>query len=465
MPASVSESSTSGRIAARIDRLPLTWAQWRLALISQIFWGVIIAADGVPAKIYPFVWQPQHAFGMTAFSVLLSMQFGVGILVGEYLIGIAADKWGRRTALLISTLTIALLMWPTALTNNFAMLLLFFGLSAIGLGGVLAANVVYMGEFIPPHYRGRVMLGSQVLAIAVFGVLSNLPAMLWVPNHYQIFIVFYCVVSLVVLVPLALFGMPESPRWLEAHGRHAEAEKVTAALEAECLRRSGLTSLPEPLYGKYGVGINKHVPVRELFSGEYGRRTIILLVAWIFGYSGMIYGFGGYEPLLLRGYGLSPDQTFGVILVSSTFGGGIGLAVCSLLGETVERRLIILVSAVVAVAMLGALYFEHSVVDAYVLITLSWGATMVWLFSMYNYTAASYPTRLRATGTGLTDGVGHLGAVFGPILAGWLYAGTAYAGHAGWFAYIAIPGALIPALLIGTMGINQRRAVLEHISA
>jgi hypothetical protein len=65
----------------------------------------------------------------------------------------------------------------------------------------------------------------------------------------------------------------------------------------------------------------------------------------------------------------------------------------------------------------------------------------------------------------LTDGVGHLGAVFGPILAGWLYAGTAYAGHAGWFAYIAIPGALIPALLIGTMGINQRRAVLEHISA
>jgi hypothetical protein len=45
----------TGRIAARIDRLPLTWTQWRLALITQIFWGVIIAADGIPAKLYPFI--------------------------------------------------------------------------------------------------------------------------------------------------------------------------------------------------------------------------------------------------------------------------------------------------------------------------------------------------------------------------------------------------------------------------
>jgi putative MFS transporter len=455
----------TGRIAARIDRLPLTWAQWRLALITQVFWGVIIAADGIPAKVYPFVWLPHHAFGMGAFSVLLAMQFGVGILVGEYLIGMVADRWGRRTALLVSTLTIALLMWPTALTENFALLMLFFGASAIGLGGVLAANVVYMGEIVPPAARGRVMLASQVLAVAVFGVLSNVPAMLWVPNHYGVFIGFYCVVSLVVLVPLALWGMPESPRWLEAHGRHAEAEAVTAALEAECLRRSGLDRLPEPQYQHYVVSVNKHVPLRELFRGEYGRRSIVLLIAWILGYSGMIYGFGGYEPLLLRGYGLSPDAVFGVILVSSTFGGGLGLAVCSLLGEAVERRVIILLAAIVTAVALGVLYERHTEVDAYVLVTVSWGATVVWLFSMYNYTAASYPTRLRATGTGLTDGVGHLGAAFGPILAGWLFTSTAFIGHAGWFAYIVVPGALVPALLIATLGINQRRAVLEHISA
>ena len=182
--ATVPPTGSAGRIAARIDRLPLTWAQWRLALISQVFWGVIIAADGIPAKVYPFVWMPRHAFGMAAFSILLAIQFGVGILVGEYLIGMVADRWGRRTALLLSTLVIALLMWPTALTDDIGLLMLFFGLSALGLGGVLSTNVVYMGEIIPPRERGRVMLGSQVLAIAVFGVLSNVPAILWIPGDY-----------------------------------------------------------------------------------------------------------------------------------------------------------------------------------------------------------------------------------------------------------------------------------------
>ncbi|WP_428485310.1 MFS transporter [Rhodopila sp.] len=458
------KAAGTGRIAARIDRLPLTWAQWRLALISQVFWGVIIAADGIPAKVYPYVWLPQHAFGMTAFSLLLAMQFGVGILIGEYLIGIVADRWGRRLALLISTLTIALLMWPTALTNNFTLLMIFFGLSAIGLGGVLSTNVVYMGEFIPPQHRGRVMLGSQVLAVAVYGLLGNIPAILWIPNHYELFINFYCIVSMVVLVPLA-WVMPESPRWLESHGRHEEAERVTIALEQECLRRSRLSSLPQPHYEKYAVTAGRHVPMRELFQGVYGRRSMLLLVAWILGYSGMIYGFGGYETLMLRGFGLDADQAFGVILVSSTLGGGGGLAICALLGEAVERRMIILFSAILTAAMLAVLYFVHTVIASYILVTLSWGATEVWLFSMYNYTAASYPTRLRATGTGLTDGVGHLGAVFGPIVAGWLFTATAAFGHAGWFVYVMIPGAVVPAVMIAVWGIDQRRAILEHISA
>src|ERR1700761_187301 len=96
--------SAVGRIAARIDRLPITWAQWRLALITQVFWGVIIAADGVPGKLYPFIWGPRHAFGLAALSVLLAVGNGVGILLGEYVIGVAADRWGRRAALLLSAL-------------------------------------------------------------------------------------------------------------------------------------------------------------------------------------------------------------------------------------------------------------------------------------------------------------------------------------------------------------------------
>lgn len=459
-----SGASGTGSIAARLDRLPLTWVQWRLALITQIFWGVIIAADGIPAKLYPFIWGPKHSFGTGAFSVLLAVQFGVGILVGEYLLGIAADRWGRRTALLLSSFAVALPLWPTGLTDDFGLLLLFFGLSAIGMGGVLSTNVVYMGEIVPPAQRGRVMLASQVLAVLVFGVLGNVPGIYWVPAHYQWFIYLFTAVPLVVLVPLALWGMPESPRWLEAHGRHTEAEAVLAALEGECLRRSGLARLPDPDYARYAVPVNKHVPIGELFRSEYGGRTIILLLAWIIGYAGLVYGFTGYLPVLLRSFGLSAGQTFGALLVASVAGGCSGLAVCSLIGEAVERRSSIVASAILFCGAMFVLFFEHGLVAAFVLSAVAWGTMTVWLFNMYNYTAASYPTRLRATGTGLTDGLGHLGSIFGPLIAGALFAATASAGHVGWYLYVTIPGALIPAALIGWRGINQRRAILEQIS-
>lgn len=453
-----------GRVAARLDRLPVTWVQWRLALITQVFWGIVVAMDGIPAKIYPFVWGPQHAFGVGAFSLLLAVQFGVGILVGEYVVGMISDRYGRRIALLLSSLAAAAFLWPTALTNNFGFLLLFFGLSAMSIGGVLSTNVVYMGEIVPPEARGRIMLAAQILAVVIFGVLSTVPPLLWVPAHYTWVIYSVAIACVVVLLPLAIWALPESPRWLEAHGRHEAAEAVVAQLERECLQRARLDRLPDPDYAAYIVTETKHVPVGELLRGEYGRRTIILLICWILGYSGIVYGFFGYVPTLLSSYGLTPSQTFGVMLVATIVGGGVGLAISSWLGERVERKNLILVAAVVNTVALWLLFYAHGVTAAYLLVSIGWGAETVWLFNMYNYTQASYPTRLRATGTGLTDGFGHLGSIFGPIIAGSLFVSTASAGHVGYFAFITIPGALVPAILLAIFGIRQRRAILEQIA-
>jgi hypothetical protein len=46
---------TAGDIAARIDRLPLTRTQYGYSAITQWFWGIMIAADGLVAVLYPFV--------------------------------------------------------------------------------------------------------------------------------------------------------------------------------------------------------------------------------------------------------------------------------------------------------------------------------------------------------------------------------------------------------------------------
>ena len=464
MTATSVEPLTTARIAARIDRLPLTWTQWRLALLTQFFWGLIVSVDGTPAKLYPFVWGPQHDFGPAAFSVLLAVGNGAGLIIGEYLVSLVSDRFGRRTAMITSALIVALLLWPTALTHNYDLLMLFFFLSSFGIGGMISTSVVYMGELVSPRQRGRVMLASQIVAVVIFGLLGNLPNLFWVPAHYQWVIYLYCVLAFIIIVPVTLWAMPESPRWLEAHGRYAQAEQVMERLERECLRRSRQTSLLEPDYSRYSVPVTEYVPVKELLGGQYGRRTILLLIVWILFYSGIFYGFGGYEPSILHAFHLNSSLTFAVILVSTMFGGGVGLAFSSWIGERVERRKTIFVSALVNIVGLWLFFFFHSIVLSFVLVTILWGAAQVLLFNLYNYSAASYPTRLRTTGVGMTDGLGHLGAIFGPIIVGALYVATAHVGFAGWFAYITIVGCLIPASLLVTYGINQRRAVLEQIS-
>jgi hypothetical protein len=72
-----------GRIAARIDRLPLTAVQWRLAILVEVTWGVIIfETDGIGARLYPFVWRPNNIIDVYQYAVIQALQVGLGILLG-----------------------------------------------------------------------------------------------------------------------------------------------------------------------------------------------------------------------------------------------------------------------------------------------------------------------------------------------------------------------------------------------
>jgi ABC-type thiamin/hydroxymethylpyrimidine transport system permease subunit len=91
------------------------------------------------------------------------------------------------------------------------------------------------------------------------------------------------------------------------------------------------------------------------------------------------------------------------------------------------------------------------------------GAASLWLFAMYNYNSASYPTRIRAVATGWTDGVGHLGGIIGLIPVGYLFAATA-PGYLVWFLYVTIIGGAVPALALAWLGTRQRGETLERMT-
>ena len=179
--------------------------------------------------------------------------------------------------LLAAAATCGLGTLPAGFVDDFWLLTLSLGISAMGIGGVLATCTVYMAEVAPSQVRGRMTQTSQAFAVFLLAVLTTVPGIFLMPEHYQAYIVVMAAGPLLVLVPLVAFVLPESPRWLDARGRREQAEAVVSRLERDCETRAG--RLPAPITGD--VVPPSKATVRDLFGPEYRRRTVLLLACWL----------------------------------------------------------------------------------------------------------------------------------------------------------------------------------------
>ena len=456
-----SRAAVQGDSAARIDRLPLTSVQWQLAILIEVTWGFIIFdTDGIGARLYPFVWRPNHIIDVTQYAVIQALQVGLGVLLGVWLMSWVADRYGRRPAILLATLLGGLCIWPFAYVTNFWGMVFLSILSTLGVGGIVATHSVYLSEMTSPTVRNRVLLASQgCTALVAVGV--NMLAFWLVPSRWQAFLWISAAVEIVILLPLLYWKLPESPRWLEARGRTAEAERIMSEYEQR-VQAVSRAPLPEPEKGRHPVVVAERGAWREMFTNPaYRSRTLLLIVCWLLAYAGLIYGVGAFAAVYMVDHGGTPHFVF------ATIAGAYGLTfiafqVNSWLGERVERRDVLFAMGVLFAASWLIIWLRPSLASIAIFYSISRVGTALFLFNLYNYTAVAYPTRMRAMAFAWTDGLGHLGAWAGVTLLGPLY--VLGPDHLGWVLWIVVPGSLLPALLLRGLGIRQSHAVLEQVS-
>jgi MFS family permease len=448
-----------GEMAARIDRLPISWMAFELALIVQLGWATTGATDGIAATLYPFIWLPNHAITHSEYSVLYAFQVGISILIGAYTIGWLADKIGRRPALLLSTLLGAIFIVPFGYVTNYPALIFLSIGDTLGFAGFLAVNITYTSEIVGPAARSKVIMYAQVFAIVLsLSILRGVIPHYMIPGQYKAYLWLLGGLNLVVLLLLA-WRLPESPRWLEARGRTDQARKIVERMEARVMKKHPV--LPEPNLTPHQVVAEEKTSMFAVFTKQYVWVTILLLVVMVLGYGGIIYGNAGYAYLFLsesRGYSAS----FVFALTAYAALGGAALYVLNALyGDRFERKYTQIGGAILFAGGWYGIYNVHSTPAVVVLFVVQEAGVVVWLWSMYTYIPANFATRLRGLGTGWTDGMGHLGAWGGVLLCGVVFTAGA---PLGWILLITIPGALLPAALVGIFGVRQRRRALEQLA-
>ena len=220
--------------------------------------------------------------------------------------------------------------------------------------------------------------------------------------------------------------------------------------------------LPEPDLTPHQVVAEEKTRWLAPFGRGYLAVTVFLLVVMVLGYGGIVYGGGSQLFLFLGPEGRHYSAGF---IFALTAWAGVAAAAVYLLnaffGGRFERKYTQLVGAILFAGGWWGMYAVHSTTGVYVFYIVANIGTILWLWSMYVYIPINYPTRMRALGTGWTDGVGHLGAWGGVLIAGQLFVVGA---PRSFVVFITIPCALIPGILIAIFGKRQRSRALEELA-
>ena len=184
----------------------------------------------------------QETFGMgsalTGFTVSSAL---LGCMVGAYLGGRLADRWGRTRVMVLASLLFSI----SALGSGFAFgpwdLILWRLVGGLGVGAASVIAPAYIAEVAPPSIRGR--LGSlQQLAI-VSGIFVALLSDAWLAGaaggaieELWMGAAAWRWMFWAELIPAVAYGVlalmiPESPRYLVANGLVDEARKVLRSIQ------------------------------------------------------------------------------------------------------------------------------------------------------------------------------------------------------------------------------------------
>jgi AAHS family 4-hydroxybenzoate transporter-like MFS transporter len=415
------------------------------------FEAVVIAAcaaaiffDGFDAQAIGYVGPSLiKSFGIAPAALGPVFSAGlVGIMLGALFIAPLADRVGRRPVILSSILLFAAFTLATAWVDSPTALLWLRVLTGLGLGGCMPNAIALTTEYSPPRLQGflvTLMFNGFTLGSLLGGVLAHqlIPRFGWRA-------VFVAGGSLpLLLVPILVFVLPESLRFLALSGRNRDA--VEAAL-----RRAGSAETPESL----GARLTKQEgqargSVRELFTLGRGRATAVLWTVFFMSLLD-VYFLVSWLPTALNQAGI-PAETAIILGSLLQVGALVGTLLCGAGLDRFGGNAMLVPAYVMGGASIAAIgvFSSGNLVLTTIAVVMAGAGIIGGQTAANALAAAAYPTQIRSTGVGWALGIGRIGSILGPLVAAGLL--TLHVSVRGIFLVSAIP-ALVAAGAIALLG-------------
>jgi sugar porter (SP) family MFS transporter len=364
------------------------------ALAGLLFGFDTAVVAGVTADWRAVFGLDDAALGLTVSAAIW------GTLVGALGAGLPGDLYGARKALRVLAGFYVASALVAALSGGLGALIAARFVTGLAIGGSSVLAPVYIAEIAPPARRGRLVGLFQLMVVAgiLVAFLSN-AAVGEIAARSTAWRWKLSVPALpALLFLLLLFRIPDSPRWLIARGREAEARAALARIgvpdpDAELAAiRDGIAAEAQERAARLSWSLHRKPILLAVLLAGFNQLAGINAILY---YSNDIFAAAGYGRL-------SADlQTIAIGATNLVFTLA-GLALIDRLG----RKTLLLIGAAgmaVCLAVVAAIFW--SILPKPLLLIMLVGyiaffapsqGAVIWV-----YLSEIFPTRVRARGMGV----------------------------------------------------------------
>jgi len=384
-------------------------SSFHIKLLVWSFFIVLIDGYDIGAIVFaaPHLIRDWHIAPQALAPVLIASN--VGVLAGSALFGWVGDRYGRKAALAWANILFGVFTLIAAYATNLNEMFWLRLLAGIGIGGVIPNVVAINAESAPRNLRATLAI-IAVGCVPFGGAIPGFVSAALVPQHgWQLLFLIGGVVPLVIGVA-ALFGLPESIKFMALHETHRHRmERLIGEIRPD---------YAVPPNARFVIEDEKQYPgFNPAYLFRDGLQLITPLLWLLFALNLMGYFFlASWTPVLMTAAKL-PPQMAALAGASIQVGGTVGaLALCGWL----QRRGFFAISImfVLAVPVVGFIGYAGMTSQPVLLITTFFaGFLVLGIQSGINVVGALvYPTSLRANGSGWELGLGRIGSIVGPLV-------------------------------------------------
>ncbi|KAM3593952.1 uncharacterized protein V6R79_026376 [Siganus canaliculatus] len=325
-----------------------------------------------------------------------------GFLVGALVFGTISDRFGRRFALLLALSCVLVFGGAAAFSPNIYVFMILKFFSGGSAGVIVMTTTVLSVEWTNPS---RSALCTQIIILfAAIGQMILSGAAYLVQNWRSLQLVLYS--PLIVVLGVFYWFLPESARWLVAHGKNEEALR-----ELQRAARVNGRTVSEHLLEKVddGPAAEKKTALDILRMPYLRKRTFLMGFNW-FSTSLLYYGLS----LNVGSFGVNIYVTQLIFAAAEIPANLTGLAVIQRFGRKIPLACCLATGGAACLIVL-AVPKDLPMVTTILAVMGKFAAGSSFC-TIYVYTAELYPTILRQNGYGLNSMCARVAGILAPLI-------------------------------------------------